>query len=367
MTPLTIVIEDFNASGGLRVLTAVANVAAEQGISISVICPDYSPLPYFAFDTRVQVRRLHTGHRLRRARFAWAVARGRATSDGPFFTSSYRLIGVAALVGALFRRERSVLLVQGLDDISLIKLAPTAQPAKLVNTILLWLSRRVPCHRIFVSQFLRRTLAQKGELIPNFVAPEFLRPVEASRPAARMSAKMRVGCVSTSAPNKGFDLFLDTVRLLARDPRLSHLEIEFACATQDELLRRSSASSEVAFWGPQSDSEMRDFYRSCDVVLSLSVSEGFGLPVLEAMASCCAVVCTDSGGVTDFVVPGQTGVLVTERSAVEVASQVAQLLLDPQTRHRIAETGRSAAQRYTYARFSAQYSQFFRQLGLMHV
>jgi len=32
MTPLTIVIEDFNASGGLRVLTAVANVAAEQGI-----------------------------------------------------------------------------------------------------------------------------------------------------------------------------------------------------------------------------------------------------------------------------------------------------------------------------------------------
>jgi glycosyltransferase involved in cell wall biosynthesis len=115
-----------------------------------------------------------------------------------------------------------------------------------------------------------------------------------------------------------------------------------------------------------SDVEMQKFYRSCDVVLSLSISEGFGLPVLEAMASGCPVVCTDSGGVTDFVQDGVTGLLVTDRSVSEVVAAIERLLLEPGLSQRLSRDGRLMAQRYSFDRFAEGYTKLFSRLGLLN-
>lgn len=51
-------------------------------------------------------------------------------------------------------------------------------------------------------------------------------------------------------------------------------------------------------------------YASCDVWIWGSSLEGFGLPILEAMACRCVVVSTRTGGATDFIEDGVNGFLV---------------------------------------------------------
>ena len=73
---------------------------------------------------------------------------------------------------------------------------------------------------------------------------------------------------------------------------------------------------------------MVDFYRSRDIVLSLSISEGFGLTALEAMAMNCAVISTKSGGVEDFIIHRFNGVLLEDRDKDNLLSAVIELIED---------------------------------------
>lgn len=58
--------------------------------------------------------------------------------------------------------------------------------------------------------------------------------------------------------------------------------------------------------------EVQTLYRMHDVFIFPSVGEGFGLPVLEAMASGCLVISTDAGGLAEFV--NDETALVLQRS-----------------------------------------------------
>jgi glycosyltransferase involved in cell wall biosynthesis len=58
--------------------------------------------------------------------------------------------------------------------------------------------------------------------------------------------------------------------------------------------------------------EMAELYGSADVFIYPSVGEGFGLPPLEAMAAGALAVCTDAGGMSDFI--NSERALMIERS-----------------------------------------------------
>lgn len=359
---LILVIEGFNASGGLRVLSAICDVAAAVGIEVTIVCPDYASEPFFPLNKNVRVLVISTYRHFRRIRYMLAVSRLRWISDGLFITGNYRLISLIVAVGRLAGREKPLFIVQGLDRVSLIELTTTPQIVKQVNQLLLDLAQRVSCHRVYVSHFLRHAHDNPGTLIPNFVASSFFNGQAPEKPS--ISKPVRIGCACTSAPNKGFRLFLDAFKITQSDPDLAHLDIEFACASQDRALALQYPNSGITFVCPVSDEGMDEFYRGCQIFASLSISEGFGLPVLEAMASGCAIVCTNSGGVTDFVLDGQTGLLLSERSPMAVAAAMKQLVLDTPKRQALAAAGKVHAKHYTYDKFANNYLQLFRELGV---
>ena len=73
---------------------------------------------------------------------------------------------------------------------------------------------------------------------------------------------------------------------------------------------------------------IKDIYARCDVWLCPSLSEGFGLPMLEAMACRCPVISTPAGAAPDFIREGENGFLMpfddTDR-ALELLEHVAAL------------------------------------------
>jgi glycosyltransferase involved in cell wall biosynthesis len=71
--------------------------------------------------------------------------------------------------------------------------------------------------------------------------------------------------------------------------------------------------------------------------------EPFGLVVLEAMQSGCAVVATNHGGTTELIEPGRTGLLVPPADPAALAAALAALLADPAMAIRLGQAAQQAA------------------------
>jgi glycosyltransferase involved in cell wall biosynthesis len=69
-------------------------------------------------------------------------------------------------------------------------------------------------------------------------------------------------------------------------------------------------SDKVQFLGRIDDAKKFQILSLCDLYVSTSDHEGFGLVFLEAMATGLPVVCYNKGGQTDFLEDGKTGFLV---------------------------------------------------------
>jgi glycosyltransferase involved in cell wall biosynthesis len=104
-----------------------------------------------------------------------------------------------------------------------------------------------------------------------------------------------------------------------------------------------------------------DAYRSAQVVLLTSISEGFPFAVLEAMACGRPVVATDVGGVAEAV--GHDGVLVPPRDPVAVAQATITLLGDPELRRSLGHRARErVTSQFTVSRCVSNYRQLYQDI-----
>ncbi len=89
-----------------------------------------------------------------------------------------------------------------------------------------------------------------------------------------------------------------------------------------------------------SQGDVREFILACDVFVAPSLSEGFGLSLVEAMALGRPCVASDTGGIPEIVEDEGSGILVPARDSERLATAVSRLLRDPELRVRMGRRGR---------------------------
>jgi glycosyltransferase involved in cell wall biosynthesis len=77
-----------------------------------------------------------------------------------------------------------------------------------------------------------------------------------------------------------------------------------------------------------------------DIFAFPSLHEGLGIALLEAMACGLAVVASRTGGITDAVEDGRTGMLVAPASSSELGAAIARLAAESRTRETLGESAR---------------------------
>jgi glycosyltransferase involved in cell wall biosynthesis len=101
----------------------------------------------------------------------------------------------------------------------------------------------------------------------------------------------------------------------------------------------------VRLYGEVPDAALAAHYRSADVYVSLSIHEGFGVPLIEAMRASVPVVARRAGAVGDTV--GGAGLLLEGAEPSQVAAAVHRVVSDRRLRERLQAAGRDQAGRHT--------------------
>ncbi len=110
----------------------------------------------------------------------------------------------------------------------------------------------------------------------------------------------------------------------------------------------SSVSHDIVFAGFVAPEDLPDLYAAADVVVFPSWYEGFGLPVLEAMACGAAVACSNRSSLPEVA---KDAALLFDPADVEgMACALGRLLADPDLRSELAARGLARSRQYTWRR-----------------
>lgn len=203
-------------------------------------------------------------------------------------------------------------------------------------------------------------------VIPNGVEiATFAEAAPADRRALGIPADARIIlAVGRLDPQKGLNVLIDSARdLVPKFPDL-HFLLVGGGTLRGELVRQVAElrlESRVHFcgWRPDIPSVMKVGYG-----LALpSLWEGMPNVVLEAMAAGLPVVASAVEGVTELVLPNETGFLVVPRSVDELTSGLAKLLSDPDLARRMGQVGRErVASHFSWDRMAAAYAELYERL-----
>lgn len=142
---------------------------------------------------------------------------------------------------------------------------------------------------------------------------------------------------------KGGDLLVEAMpAVVERYPEASFVFVSHNPAGRAELharARRLGVSEHLRFIGEVSEEEKVALLRACDAYVLPTRYEGFGLPLLEAMACGTPLISSDIPVVNEIVRDGENGLLVPREDSRALAAAIARLVGEPGLRQRLIEAG----------------------------
>lgn len=201
--------------------------------------------------------------------------------------------------------------------------------------------------------------ADRVVVVPHGVTASVLESVD---PARLAEVRVRLGVrkpyllfVSKLDPLKNIDVLLNVFARVRRQLDLQLVLAGPAGWYLPVLERRAaelSVSDDVHFLGRVSDEALHALYKGAEMLVFPSLFEGFGLPVLEAMACGTPVVCSDHCSLPEVV--GDAAMLVDPADVDAIAACVLRVIGDDALKLRLSEAGMQRARRFTWEKAAEQ-------------
>lgn len=117
---------------------------------------------------------------------------------------------------------------------------------------------------------------------------------------------------------------------------------------KEDRLKDKLKKRDIRYIGEVPTDDLVALYNMADVLVHLSLYEGFGLTALEAMRCGTPVVVSDSSSLPEVV--GESAYVVSPRNVEQIADVVYNILINPELREGMVERGFKRVKEYSWER-----------------
>ena len=167
----------------------------------------------------------------------------------------------------------------------------------------------------------------------------------------------------TLEPRKNLVRLVRAYRRVAETGLPHALVLAGAMGWHPESLMREIAQpgpGEIVLTGLLAEADLDALYRGASAFAYPSLYEGFGLPVVEAMARGVPTVASTTSSVPE--VSGDAALGVDPRSVTQIFDAIRRILTDDELAERLAEAGRAQAERFSWDRTATGTLQVYREV-----
>ena len=214
-----------------------------------------------------------------------------------------------------------------------------------------------------VSSYTRDSLVSAGGHRDRFFDVPIPVDLERFKPPAVLPRNGVIGFAGRpDDPRKNLAfLFRSLKQLLEQGEKVELRLTGNATPSLARLAEDLEISDFVSWMGWLNDDELPVFFQELDVFVIPSSQEGLNIAGLQAMASAVPVVSTRCGGPQDYVIDGQTGVLVSSEIH-EMVSAINGIVGNRNKRDELgANARRFVEDRYSFERFKENFAEVWQQ------
>ena len=262
-----------------------------------------------------------------------------------------------------------------------------------------WMTRlalRAARHVIAISEFTRRDYLAEFDLSPERISaiPLAADPAFSPQPPEALAAiRQRYGLpaeyvlyLGSNKPHKNLTRLVEAWQVANGKWQVADGRLVIAGAWDaryPEARQRAEAlglADSVQWLGTVSENDLPALYAAATVCVFPSLYEGFGLPVLEAMACGTSVICSNTSSLPEVAGAGQTfevvptsgwpetskvsqtaALLIDPLDTGALADAIRRVLLDPDLRVALREKGLARASEFTWTQTAAQTLAIYRK------
>ncbi|WP_287035969.1 glycosyltransferase family 1 protein [Desulfobacter sp.] len=226
-------------------------------------------------------------------------------------------------------------------------------------------------HVLTISEFIRQEIIDEFKLQPSMVTAVPLAPDPLFAPCSEhLVEKVRhkyklprsyLLFVSSLEPRKNIDLLINALMISSTDIPLVLVGWKgWGQKKWREKIKDRQLANRIIMTGHIPDHDLRAVYSGARALVYPSLYEGFGLPIVEAMACDCPVICSNAASMPEAA--GNAAVLVNPYSSDEFAHAIDTIVHDSRVRDELVKKGRAQAAAFTWRKTAGQTVEVFKKV-----
>lgn len=201
----------------------------------------------------------------------------------------------------------------------------------------------LPLEKIAVSEYIARMLAENHGIRDVAVVPNAVDLTQFHAPPRQKNKALTVGFLYTGKPRKNVKMAIEVLeQARARLPGLQ--AVAFGSIDPLESL---PLPEWIRYHKTPPQAQIPQIYAACDAWLFPSLHEGFGLPILEAMACGTPVLATDAGAAPQ-IIDGRNGLMLPPEPQAFLAALEEIEAMTPEDWLAMSDAARATTRAYTW-------------------
>ena len=160
--------------------------------------------------------------------------------------------------------------------------------------------------------------------------------------------------VGTIQPRKNIQGLIEAFEILKNNSQLPTLDFQLIIVGGKgwlwkkvfEKAEKSKYKDDIIFTGQISSKKLLKFYQNAEVFVLPSFYEGFGLPILEAMANGVPIIAGNNSSMKEII--NGAGILINSYKPEEIAEAIKKIIQNKDFREKLVEKGLKQAKKFTW-------------------